>query len=323
MQTRRGFTLVELLVVIAIIGILVSLLLPAVQSARETGRRMQCANHLKQIGLACLNHEAAQGYLPSNGWGFAWVGDPDRGFGKRQPGGWIYNLLPYLEEQVLHDLGKGQSSTAKSAAAAKVTMTALPLFNCPSRREARPYPQSIFGAGFQARNADPVSVSARCDYAICAGTVPVANDGGPTDIPTADNGGYSWLDTSILTGISFQHSEVRIADIQDGTTHTYMVGEKYLNPDCYENGNDGGDNLSMYEGHDWDVNRFGHRDVLPFPDHPGYGGLASVFGSVHVGNFNMVFCDGSVHQISYEIDGILHENLTHRKDGTVMDTSNL
>ena len=104
---RSAFTLVELLVVITIIGILIALLLPAVQAAREAARQLQCKNNLKQLALGCLSHENATGRLPTGGWGFAWTGDADRGTDRRQPGGWIYNILPYIEQQALHDMGAG------------------------------------------------------------------------------------------------------------------------------------------------------------------------------------------------------------------------
>ncbi len=79
-EPQRAFTLVELLVVIAIIGILIGLLLPAINAAREAGRRAQCLNQIKQMGLACMTHESANGFLPTGGWTYYWVGDPDRGY---------------------------------------------------------------------------------------------------------------------------------------------------------------------------------------------------------------------------------------------------
>ena len=100
----RGFTLVELLVVIAIIGILVALLLPAIQAAREAARRNACKNQLKQLALGCMNYESSIKHLPSGGWGSKWLGDADRGSGPNQSGGWIYNILPFIEQQNLHDM---------------------------------------------------------------------------------------------------------------------------------------------------------------------------------------------------------------------------
>ena len=106
-QKSPGFTLVELLVVITIIGILIALLLPAVQAAREAARQMQCQNNLKQLALGCLQHESATKRLPTDGWGTWWTGDADLGTGQQQPAGWLYNVLPYIEQQAMHDMGAG------------------------------------------------------------------------------------------------------------------------------------------------------------------------------------------------------------------------
>ena len=94
---NRAFTLVELLVVITIIGVLIALLLPAVQAAREAARRTQCSNNLKQLALSSLNLEQTQLHFPTGGWGFLYTGDPNLGTGRNQPGGWLFNLLPFLE----------------------------------------------------------------------------------------------------------------------------------------------------------------------------------------------------------------------------------
>ncbi len=137
-RAAGGFTLVELLVVITIIGILIALLLPAVQAAREAARRAECTNHLKQLTLAALNHEQALGYFPAGGWGSSWTGDPQYGVDWRQPGGWIFNLLPYIESQAVRDLQADKSGAAKDAALAQMQSTPMAALNCPTRRAAAP-----------------------------------------------------------------------------------------------------------------------------------------------------------------------------------------
>ena len=102
----RWFYLVELLVVITIIGILIGLLLPAVQSAREAGRRTQCMNNIRNLALGFQQHLTDHGFYPSGGWGWFWMGDPDRPCNGEQPGSWSYNVLPYVEQSALHELGR-------------------------------------------------------------------------------------------------------------------------------------------------------------------------------------------------------------------------
>ena len=137
-RAPRGFTLVELLVVIAIIGILIGLLLPAVQSAREAGRIIQCRNNVKQLALACLAHEEAQRYLPAGGWGFRCLGVASKGFGPGQSGGWIYSILPNLDQDALFS---GGGATDPATAMTNLIQTPLAVLYCPTRRACRTYPE--------------------------------------------------------------------------------------------------------------------------------------------------------------------------------------
>ena len=106
-KISSGFTIVELLVVITIMGILIALLLPAVLTAREAARPVQCKNNVRQVGLAAVHHLDSHRFYPSGGWRWNWVGDPDRGFGSRQPGGWLYSMLPFIEQKDVWRMGAG------------------------------------------------------------------------------------------------------------------------------------------------------------------------------------------------------------------------
>ena len=321
---RSAFTLVELLVVITIIGILIALLLPAVQSAREAARRLQCSNHLKQISLAFLEHENQFGHLPTGGWGFSWVGDADQGFGEFQPGGWIYNVLPFLEQQSLHDLGLGLNDAEKRAAHKVRVESPVATLNCPTRRRAVLYPVREDIYPYSPINFDFASKVARSDYAANGGdvyTVP-SPAWGPPDVASGESGAWYVDDrkqiAQMSTGIHYAGSMVGIALIRDGTSNTYMVGEKYIDIDHYATGLDHSDNENMYIGDNPDISRF--TFLRPEPDTPGLVG-SYMFGSAHASVWNVAFCDGSVRSMSYAIDLDVHRYLGNRKDGQVVDQS--
>ena len=256
-----AFTLVELLVVIAIIGILVALLLPAVQSAREAVRRNQCMNNIRQFALGAINCLDSQGHFPSGGWGWHWVGDPDRGFGKDQPGGWIYSTLPYIEESAFHSSGSDGDpntiTTQQRAGAAIVVQSPLPTVNCPSRRDT-----TTFQYGYDLVNSDTVPIAGRSDYAINSGHLYVEFSGGPSSLEQASDPRWRWESDSAarvagLTGVSHERSEVGMQQIVDGTSKTYLIGEKFILPAYYFTGTDAGDNETWCTGFNNDNYRAG------------------------------------------------------------------
>ncbi len=347
-KRRHGFTLVELLVVITIIGILIALLLPAVQAAREAARRMQCQNNLKQLALGCMTHENQTGRFLTNGWGYAWTGDADRGNDWRQPGGWLYNVLPYIEQQPLHDLGSGLSQSEKYAAHLKRLQTPLSVFYCPSRRATVAYPYSSSSGGVLVNISGQPNIMARSDYAINSGDTacslclvsaawtsasPNSDDSGPSAITEVESNGQMTAKarttfanvSKLATGIAFAGSMIRMSDVSDGTSNTYLVGEKYLAPDFYETGYDMGDNEAALLGDNADIARWTFSSTstpLPMQDTPSYGAYF-IFGSAHATGFHMAFCDGSVQQMSYSIEATVHKNLGNRKDGSAIDAKKL
>ena len=169
---KLGFTLVELLVVITIIGILIALLLPAVQAAREAARRAQCSNNLKQMALACLAHEQANGYLPERRLGWWWGPDSDRGFGKKQPGGWHFSILPYMGLDNLHDMSLGQNYKAIT----DMIATPVSTFYCPTRRQAIAYPYNC-SPGYPQLVTRPAATG-HTDYAANGGDGPCGMESG-------------------------------------------------------------------------------------------------------------------------------------------------
>jgi prepilin-type N-terminal cleavage/methylation domain-containing protein len=321
-----GFTLVELLVVITIIAILIALLLPAVQAAREAARQVQCKNNLKQLALGCLIHEQLRGFLPSSGWGWRWAGDPDRGFDRRQPGGWVYNILTFIEQPALHDYQ--DSAGGKVTAGLWMVQTPLSILHCPSCRKPVTYPYPDKRYPFPNLNNQCPDQVGRTDYAACSGDGDGANDTwweGPASYAQGD--GYSealWQTCTgsdkRVSGVVFRRSQCKMADIIDGASSTYLLAEKYIDPDHYHDGVTVGDNQAWTVGYDFDTNRWTSNlpSNKPLQHQPGYDNWVA-FGSAHAASFGAAFCDGSVQWMSYTLDPETHRRLGNRKDGLPVD----
>jgi len=308
-SSRCGFTLVELLVVIAIIGILIALLLPAVQAAREAARRSQCINQLKQMGLALHNHHDAKLKFPTGGlvpW--SWYNR----FGDIQPNpsaaansveaaggigpGWPFQILPYLEQVQVHDLPN----------TGDVEQAPVPAYFCPSRRA----PGRCMAQGNRAL----------MDYAgATPGDSPMAWDqfwyGHDPDVPDASQGPYKGA--IVRSGYGRQ---TNFASLQDGTSNVLVIAEKALIRGSYDAG-DWHDDRGWTDGWDPDIMRstaarpLADQNANPAPD--GWD-VGYHFGSVHPGGINGVLGDGSVRHISFTIDATVFNNLGDRRDGQVL-----
>jgi prepilin-type N-terminal cleavage/methylation domain-containing protein/prepilin-type processing-associated H-X9-DG protein len=343
-KTVRGFTLVELLVVIAIIGILVALLLPAIQSAREAARRTQCRNNLKNIGLACLNHADTTEVFPTggSGWGvyieqYVTPEYPDpngKPVGIDQMGiGWGYQLLPYLEEGALHGINRSR----------QLRDVVVPIYICPSRRGVtrgnsgttefgdlgnpvlsdycgvqpctrinNNTPQGRVGNSTLAQMVSPGNAGEAFMY-LYQGTnehSPLANsfyDGVIVRSPWArDN-----VQEPATPGIEGRYRNnvprpTKFSKISDGTSKTIMIGEKYIRADLYEGGSPS-DDTGGTDGWDPDIMRI--TCIPPLNDgttnFPYTGNIGSPLGEPVWQTFLM----GSAHPAGFNAafaDGSVH-----------------
>jgi prepilin-type processing-associated H-X9-DG protein len=303
-----GISLVELLVAMAIISALLAIMLPAVQAARESGRAVSCRNNLRQQALALLQHEAHFGRYPSNGWGYLWQGDSERGTAADQPGGWVFSLRGYFLGGEATPTEGNPSGAAGVARATALTQTSLDVFRCPSRPGASLLPQNT---RLKYRNAIPLPRCAKTDYAICEGDVITYTDGGPPTLSAGDRSGYRWTDVRRASGICFLRSTVAARDVEDGLSHTYAIGEKYVHSGHYHDSGDLAHDQSMYSGVDWDIARW--VVAPPAPDQR--TDAPRLFGSAHRSACNMAFCDGRVSPVSFSIDAEVHRRLGNRLDG--------
>ena len=138
--SRQAFSLIELIVVIAIISVLLGILLPAVQSIRESSRNTSCKNHLRELGHGFLQHEAKTGRFISGGWSPLWLGVAEESANGSQPGGWTYKVLPYIEQTVWHDSVSGVTFSDAQSAYQRLALADIEIFSCPSRRSSTPLP---------------------------------------------------------------------------------------------------------------------------------------------------------------------------------------
>ena len=289
-----GFTLVELLVVIAIIGILVALLLPAVQAAREAARRTQCVNHLKQIGLGIVSH-AEQHKLYPMGRGPYFGEDQDpRGLIDQFSVSWAYRLLPFLEEQAIHDAWVPEERH-DSIANIVTFRTPIPVFFCPTRRPPRADSDFHNQGGETAR----AGAAAPGDYAGNAGPFSqYGND--PDEVDPA------------ISGVLYTFSRVKPSKVIDGTTNTLAVGEKHLPPGF--NDVDQGDTSIISGDSPWTVFRATLRGFPVSPMDPD----RSKFGSEHIRSAHFVYLDGHVRSLDYSTSIDVFNRLGVIGDGFVI-----
>ena len=214
LRPQRGFTLVELLVVIAIIGTLVALLLPAVQSARESARRTQCQNHMKQVALAAQNFHDTYQHFPHGVYEYidtTTSNGPPPYLAKQDRRCWAHDLLPFIEQRPMFDQFEAWMETGNSALGFPSMQTPIKVYVCPSDPNSPKFKTYWGGSNGQAHqgfSGNMITLAGSTYF----------NPGGPQN-------------SIDLDGIYFAVSKVRIAEVKDGTSNTLMVSETILSPD--------------------------------------------------------------------------------------------
>ncbi|MCE9526342.1 MAG: DUF1559 domain-containing protein [Planctomycetales bacterium] len=338
MRNRHGFTLVELLVVIAIIGVLVALLLPAVQYARESARRTQCSNHLKQMGIGFHLHHDALRALPHAGIDY-WVNSPrfingQGATGEKQWAGWGYQVLPYIEQQQIFD-GAGSTGGGTDDTRRIVAMSSpIPIMFCPTRR--RPFAlkptASWYPINPNKAQLGPAGTYAHAptDYASAYVSPSAAgrntSAGSPWIVLGGDDRSGAVVRLQLITGTTGENEPnparnsqptIGLEGLNDGTANVILVGEKRLNS-AAKSVYQGDDNEGYTCSWDHDVNR--NASKMPLPD-PRSGDGEQRFGSSHPNGFQVVMGDGAVKFIPFTINQLLFHRLGYRSDGQIASVS--
>jgi len=291
-RMRRGFTLIELLVVIAIIAILIALLLPAVQQAREAARRTQCKNNLKQLGLALHNYHDVHLVFPPGslrGSGLAW--------------GWVSHILPFFEQASVYStidftqtdcavFLKAQQAAGKSNA----TSVLLPMLTCPG--DPRSGTQLLSGPAGPYPNTYDVGKVYPANY--------IGIGGSKESVAWCPFNGITNGDGTLYTS-----SRVRIGDITDGTSNTFLVGERGIVTDY-------GWGWPICGGTECEQYISAERGLTPADNPPDTPNIERRFWSYHVGGNQFLLSDGSVRFLSTSIDHGTFVSLSSRSGGEVI-----